>query len=271
MTRYSTITFVSDYGASSEMVGVCKSVMRTISPGASVIDLTHDVAPFDVRAASLALVRAAHYLAPGVVVGVVDPGAGTKRRGIVVELNSGESLLVGPDNGLLAPVTALVGGPTRVFELTNQDYMLASPNGARSGRDLFAPIAAHLSAGVAVEELGHELDPANLVPGLVPFSGEKDGVLHADVIWIDRFGNVELNATADQIVDFGETIELSHGSQRVRARRIDAYADLGKGELGVLVDSHGLVSLVAGYSSAANGQALQLGDAVKLSRGLSVS
>lgn len=264
MSRYSDITFMSDYGASSESIGVCKSVMRTICRDAHVIDLTHEIPPFDVRAGSLALVRAAHYLNPGIVLAVVDPGTGTSRRAIAVEVGGGESILVGPDNGLLAPVTALVGGADRVFEISNYKYMLASPNGARSGRDLFAPVAAHLCAGIDISELGDEVDPNALVPGLVPFSGEKQGVLHADVIYVDNFGNVELNATADQIADYGDVVVVTKGSQSADARRVSTYEDLGNSELGIRVDANGMVALVCKRASASQRHSLRVGDGIQL-------
>src|SRR6266480_3775754 len=100
---YDTITFLSDYGLTDEFVGVVKSVIRAIAPDVAVIDLTHDIEPHDVRGASLTLARSAQYLVPGVVLAVVDPGVGTDRRAVAIEVGDGQSILVGPDNGLLAP------------------------------------------------------------------------------------------------------------------------------------------------------------------------
>ncbi|MGH9269208.1 MAG: SAM-dependent chlorinase/fluorinase, partial [Acidimicrobiales bacterium] len=106
---YDTISFLSDYGLDDEFVGVVKSVIRGLAPAATVIDITHGVAPYDVRAGALALVRSVEYLAAGVVLAVVDPGVGTDRRAVAVEVGeAGESVLVGPDNGLLAPAVAMV-------------------------------------------------------------------------------------------------------------------------------------------------------------------
>src|SRR5688572_29710141 len=101
--RYDTVSLLSDLGTDDEMAGVLRSVVRSIAPHAVVVDITHGVPPHDVRAGSLTLVRAAQYLAAGVVVGGVDPGGGTSRRAIAVEVGGGQSVLVGPDNGLLAP------------------------------------------------------------------------------------------------------------------------------------------------------------------------
>src|SRR6202011_4071819 len=125
--RFDTVSFLSDYGHVDEFVGVVHSVIRTIAPDVTVIDLVHDLAPHDVRAASLALVRAVQYVAPGVVLAVVDPGVGTPRRAVAIEVGGGAGVLVGPDNGLLAPAVSMSGGATRSVELTNSAYHLPSP------------------------------------------------------------------------------------------------------------------------------------------------
>ncbi len=119
MPTYETVSFLSDYGSVDEFVGVVHSVIRQLAPGVGVVDVTHEVAPHDVRGGSLTLARAAQYLAPGVVLAVVDPGVGTARRAVAIEVGDGEAVFVGPDNGLLAPAVAMVGGATRAVELTS--------------------------------------------------------------------------------------------------------------------------------------------------------
>jgi S-adenosyl-L-methionine hydrolase (adenosine-forming) len=262
--KYNNITFLSDYGLKDEFVGVCKSVIRTIAPEVKIIDLTHEIAPFDIRAGSLTLVRSANYLAPGVVLAMVDPEAGTSRRAIAVELGEGESVLIGPDNGLLAPVTALAGGATRIVQLANADYWLGAPSPSFEGRDMFSPVAAHICNGVDLGEFGPELDAATLVPALVPFSGEKDGILHADAVWIDRYGNVQLNVSPSQIEDFGDDIVVTHGSHSQVAERVRTFAEVDGMQLGMIVDSSGLISLVVNQGSAASRFGIALGDAVTL-------
>ena len=116
---YDTISFLSDYGHDDEFVGVVHSVIASIAPHVRVVDVTHGIAPCNVRAGGLSLARAAQYLMPGVVLAVVDPGVGTDRRPVAVEVGDGASVLVGPDNGLLAPAVALVGGASRAVELAN--------------------------------------------------------------------------------------------------------------------------------------------------------
>src|SRR4051794_16725121 len=157
--RYDPVTFLSDYGLADEFVGVVKSVIRSIAPAVTVIDLTHDIDPHDVRGGGLALARSAQYLVPGVVLAVVDPGVGTPRRAIAIEVGDGQSVLVGPDNGLLAPAVAMVGGADRAVVLDNTDHHLPAPGPTFAGRDVFAPAAAQLCLGVDLLELGTPVDP----------------------------------------------------------------------------------------------------------------
>src|SRR5215207_4284317 len=123
--RFDTISFLTDYGTEDEFVGVVKSIVRDLAPHVQVIDLTHAITPYDVRAGSLALARAIPYVPSGVVLAVVDPGVGTARRAVAIEVAGGDGVLVGPDNGLLAPAVALTGGAERAVMLTNTDYHLA--------------------------------------------------------------------------------------------------------------------------------------------------
>ena len=209
----------------------------------------------DVRAGGLTLARSAQYLAPGVVLAVVDPGVGTDRRGIAVEVGDGDSVLVGPDNGLLASAVAMVGGATRVVELTSTEHRLEAPGPTFDGRDVFAPAAAALCRGVPLDELGPEIDPLTLRPGMLPLPQIEDDGIGAEVLWVDRFGNVQLNLGPDDLAPLGVdgdrvTVRIE-GSERT-ARRVDAYADLGPGELGLVVDSYGLLALVLDQRSAAD-------------------
>ncbi|MEY2434375.1 MAG: hypothetical protein QOC92_4100 [Acidimicrobiaceae bacterium] len=262
--RYDTVTFLSDYGLADEFVGVVKSVIRSIAPDAAVIDLTHDLDPHDVRGGGLALARSAQYLVPGVVLAVVDPGVGTPRRAIAVEVGDGESVLVGPDNGLLAPAVAMVGGAGRAVELTNSDYHLAAPGPTFAGRDVFAPAVAHLCTGVDLEELGERVDPVTLMPSLMPITREENGGLVAEVLWVDRFGNAQLNVDPDEVASWGDRIGLRFADTLRTARRAGSYADLKTGEVGLVVDSYGLLAVSVDRGSAAAELGLRAGDPVTL-------
>lgn len=271
--HHDTVSFLSDYGLVDEFVGVVKSVIRTIAPHTAVIDVTHDVVAHDVRAGSLALVRAVQYLAPGVVLAVVDPGVGTERRAVAVEVAGGEGVFVGPDNGLLASAVSMTGGADRAVVLTNPDFHLPAPGPTFAGRDVFAPVAAHLCNGVDLGELGDLIDPVTLQPGLLPLTREEGRRLLAEVLWVDRFGNVQLNVDPDEIDKMGDRITLRLGDGRgdgnVRtARRVTTYADLKGGEIGLIVDSYGLLSIALDRRPAAEELRLGPGAAVSLEEAL---
>jgi S-adenosylmethionine hydrolase len=275
-----TVFFLSDFGTEDEFAGVVHAVIAAHAPGTTVIDLTHHVPPFDVRAGSHTLVRAVPHLGPGVVLAVVDPGVGTARRGIALEvaLATGASLaFVGPDNGLLvAAAEAAAEAPvTRVVELARPP---APPDRGSTfdGRDLFAPAAAALCSGAALEELGEQIDPMSLVRligGVVEAGRLHDGraCLRIEVTWVDHFGNLQLAATVADArvagipttghVELAARLEsgredpdgLPHSlvPDGMQLRCVDAFGELEQGEFGLLVDANGHLAVVAGEASAA--------------------
>ena len=261
-------SFLSDYGAADEFVGVCKSVMLSLAPELRVIDLTHEVPAHDVKAGALTLVRAVQYLPEGgIVLAVVDPGVGTDRRLLGVEVPHG--VLVGPDNGLLAPGVAMLGGATRVVSLTNPEYHLPSPGPTFAGRDVLAPAVGHLAAGVPLGDLGEDVDAAGLVPGLVSLPQHEDsGAIAGEVWWVDHFGNCELNIDPEELTAHGgapgEPVEVRFRDQVRSARWVETYADAKPSELVLVVDSYGLTSLAFDRQSAAEVCGLQAGSAVTL-------
>jgi len=264
VSGFDTVTFLSDYGTGDEFVGVVKSVLRQMAPGAVVIDLTHDLPPFDVRAASLALARSVQYLAPGVILAVVDPGVGTERRPVAIEVASGKAVLVGPDNGLMAAAAAMIGGAERAVVLDNPEYHLASFGSTFDGRDVFAPVAAHLCNGVTLDELGSPIDPLSLLPGLLPVAREEGDTLVVEVLWVDRFGNCQLNVDADDIAGFGDRVEFRIDGRRRTAAIVSSFSEVGVGDVALLADANGLMALVANQSSAADELSIGSGDQVIL-------
>lgn len=271
--RYDTVTFLTDYGVVDEFAGVVRSVIRDIAPHVTVVDLTHGIRPFDVRGGSLALARSIGYVASGVVLAVVDPGVGSDRRAVAIQVAGGEGVLIGPDNGLLAPAVAMVGGAERAVELTNTEFQIAGPSATFAGRDVFGPAAAHLCNGVDLLELGGEIDVDLLMPGIVPLAQVDEAVIVAQVLWVDRFGNVQLNVgPADLPPAFGDHISLrvdaptplSEASIR-SARRAPSFSDLAGGAIGLVVDSSGLLAVAMDQRSAAEELGLDVGDQVTLS------
>jgi len=258
-----------------EFVGVVHRVLRRMAPAVSVIDLTHDVPPQDVRAGALTLWRAARWLTPGVVLAVVDPGVGTPRRAVAVETAAGALVLVGPDNGLVTPAAHALGPPTRAVALTDPRWHLR-PQPVRDegatfdGRDVFAPVAAHLCNGVDLAELGEPVPVGELAGGpLVLAGGEtarvaQDG-LDVEVLWVDRYGNVELGVRPATLDPLGTRIRLTTASAGRRvAVRARGYAELGADRLGLIPDSADLLAICLDRRSAAAALGLAAGDTVHL-------
>ena len=150
------ISFLSDFGLADEFVGVVHGVVARLAPESRVIDVSHQVDRGNVRAGALALTRAVQYLPEGVCLAVVDPGVGTERRALAAQTPWG--FFVGPDNGLLSPAVAMVGGASRMVSIENPEAMIPSPGETFHGRDVFAPAAALLASGeAAIEDLGPEV------------------------------------------------------------------------------------------------------------------
>ena len=136
---------------------------------------------------------------------------------LAIEVAGGAGVLVGPDNGLLAPAVAIIGGAERAVELTNPQYQLEAPGATFAGRDVFAPAAAHLCNGVDLGELGTPVDPGVLMPGMVPLPREEADGIHAEVLWVDRFGNCQLNVGADDLRPDIEVWTVTTGHARTRS------------------------------------------------------
>lgn len=262
--RYETVSLLTDYGLVDEFVGVVKAVIRDIAPHVQMIDLTHQIAPFDVRAGSLALARCISYVPSGVVLAVVDPGVGGARKSIAIEVADGEGVLVGPDNGLLAPAVAMAGGSGRAVSLTNDEYHLLSHGATFAGRDIFAPVVGHLCNGVDLAELGELVDPDELMPGMVPLPRQEGAALVGEVLWVDHFGNCQVNIGPEEIADWGPQVQLSFGETRRVATRQHTFSAVSTGAVGLVVDSSGMLAIVLDQRSAAIELGIGAGDQVTL-------
>lgn len=269
---HSHISLLTDYGLNDEFVGVMKSVIVDLAPNVRITDITHGVAPFDVRAGSLALARAIQYVPSGIVVAVVDPGVGSQRRAIAVEIAQGQGILLGPDNGLLTPAAAMAGGAERAFELTNTSLHLEAPGTTFAGRDVFAPVAAFLCNGGSIEEVGREIDTASVMPGLVPIPTAETHVSYgegvkSEVTWVDAYGNCQLNVGPDDVQHLGRTLRIVIGDDVRSARIVSHFAEIDGGAVGAVVDSYGMLALAVDRGSAANALRIAAGDAVGLFAG----
>lgn len=243
--------------------------MARIAPGAPVVDLTHEIRPFDIGAGAMTLWRLAPWLAPGVILAVVDPGVATDRRPVAIEVDrtgGGDPLyLVGPDNGLLVPAARAAGGIARVVKIEHPAGLFPVPAGAGgtfAGRDVFAPAAALLSRGAELSSLGPDIDPATLIGDEVPEAATGGDTVHAVVTWVDRYGNAQLNLTPDHLP--AELVVRVAGGVEHRAVRTGSFAAIPAGALGAVTDSYGRVALCLERRSAAAYLGLAPGDPVEL-------
>lgn len=269
--RFDTISFLTDYGTDDEFVGVVKAVVRDLAPHVHVIDLTHAIAPYDVRAGSLALARSIPYVPSGVVLAVVDPGVGTARRAVAIEVAGGAGVVVGPDNGLLAPAVALAGGAERAVVLDNDAWHLESPGATFAGRDIFAPVAAQLCNGVDLGEVGTPVDTATLLPGVIPLPRDEGDGLSCEVLWVDHFGNCQLNIGPDDLAGWGDRVRLRvpdpTGGTTIRSAVVARnFEQIGPGTIGLVVDSTGMLAVAVDRGSAAEQLPLHVGAEVAVLR-----
>jgi S-adenosylmethionine hydrolase len=255
------ITFLSDYGLSDDFVGVCHGVIAGICPDARVIDVTHGVPRGDVRAGAVILRGAIQYLPVGVHLAVVDPGVGGDRRAVALRLGDGR-LFVGPDNGLLS----LVGPVVEAVDIGGSPFVLKPVSATFHGRDIFAPVAARLAAGAGLSDTGEPIDPASLVGLVLPEPRFEDGVLVAHALYVDRFGNVQLDAGAGELDGLG--LGLGRGREALVggsvARYVRTFGDADAGDLILYEDSYRQLAVAVNQGSAAERLGIAVDDEVRI-------
>src|SRR5215217_2578409 len=260
------VCFLSDFGLADDFVGTCKGVMHGIVPGVSIVDLTHEVPGFGVEAGAEILQHATRYMpADAVYLAVVDPGVGTERRGIAYLSNSG-AMLVGPDNGLLVAAAESLGGISAAVALTEERYHLHPVSNTFHGRDIFAPVAAHLVAGVGISDFGEAVNPASLRRlGPVSVPPDRGGGLTTRIISIDHFGNARLSVTTEQSgLEYGDALKVDAGDGKISVRYVETFGSARAGELVLVPDSHWRLSLAINKGNAAQALALEVGGNVHL-------
>ncbi|RCJ28451.1 hypothetical protein A6770_23590 [Nostoc minutum NIES-26] len=253
------LTLLSDFGDRDVYVGVMKGVIAQINPKLTIVDLTHQIPPQDIVAARFCLMNAYPYFPVETVhVAVVDPGVGSRRRAIAVEFAQG--FLVGPDNGIFSGVLSQSPAIAAV-ELTNLNYWRTQePSKTFHGRDIFAPVAAHLANGVSLEQLGQEIDPATLVQLDIGNCKETATGVMGCIQYIDRFGNLVSNIPGSYVQ--GKTWFVQAVGLTIPGG--ETYSDVETGEAIALVGSHGWVEIAINSGNAH----LQL--QIKLQEALSV-
>jgi len=261
------ITFLTDFGLEDDFVGTCHGVMKRIAPDAEIIDITHGIAPRQVLQGALTLANTLPYMPSGVHLAVVDPGVGSARRALA--LRDGEGRIhVGPDNGLLIPAVDKLGGIAEAHELTNPEYALESVSRTFHGRDLFSPAAAHLALGVPIAELGPPIAPDALARLVIPRPEIGTSRIHATVLSIDRFGNMQLNLNRNHLEEAaivpGTRLELELGAERYYAVAARTFADARRGEIILYEDAYRNVAIAISGGNAAEMFAAREGQDVRI-------
>ena len=191
------LSFLTDFGPDGP-AAICRGVMLGIARDAQIVDLAHGIRKYAVADGAYLLESALPYLPVGVHVAVVDPGVGTERRPIAIRAARGD-LLVGPDNGLLIPGAEALGGIDDARLIENRELMLPVTSSTFHGRDLFAPVAAHLATGTRFEAVGPTVSPSDLVRVALAAPVVRDGGLDTAVVYVDSFGNIRFAATPNDL------------------------------------------------------------------------
>ncbi len=261
------ICFLSDFGLGDDFVGLCKGVMLGIAPGATVIDLTHQVSGFAVEEGAEILEHATRYMPEKTIyLAIVDPGVGTERRALALSATGG-ALLVGPDNGLLIPAAEALGGIESAVSLTNTDYHLRPVSNTFHGRDVFSPATAYLATGLAPSKLGEVVDPVSLARVKLPgIEREGPNTFSVAIIGIDRYGNARLSATAEEVgLRFGALLRVEAAENgEMPVHYAETFGHSKVGDLVLVPDSHRRLSLSVNKGHAFRALGLKAGARVRL-------
>jgi S-adenosyl-L-methionine hydrolase (adenosine-forming) len=267
--RYDWVTFTSDYGLEDVFVGVCKGVVAQLAPHVRILDVCHLVAAQDVEQGATSLAAAIPYLPVAIHLALVDPMQLTSSRGIVILTGDG-SLIVGPDNGLMSLAWDERGGIAEVVEITNSALWRESVHKTFRGRDIFAPVAAHLANGEPLHSVGPAVDPATLVRLPVRAVVVDDDHVHAEVNMVDHFGNASLNLSRADLeaagISFGDTVEVRCNGRTIAVPFTATYGDVAKGRLTLCEDSFRAVMLAVNTGHAGHELRISRGDPVVVAR-----
>ncbi len=260
------VTFLSDFGLRDDFVGTCHGVIKRIAPEVQIVDITHGIPARAIVQGALVLANTVPYMPQGVHLAVVDPGVGGPRRALALRDGEGR-LYVGPDNGLLMPAAERTG-VAEAHEIVNPEYALAPVSRTFHGRDIFAPAAAHLARGLALAELGPPIDAGALVRLELPRPELRPNRIAATALYVDAFGNVQLNLTREHLgeagVQPGARIELELAGQRYFAIAARTFSDARAGDLILYEDSYGNVAVAINGGNAAEMLRARAGQDVRI-------
>jgi len=263
------VCFISDFGLDDTWVGVCHAVIHRACPQARVVDLAHQLPPFDIRKGAAVAASGVWQLPEAIHLVVVDPGVGGGRRDLCLVTAKG-ALLVGPDNGVLIPASWRADGIVEAYALDPSRISAQPALPTFHARDVLAPAAAALACGVEPRALGAAVDPAALVPAPFDRSHAENGSLVADVLDVDRFGSIRLGiepADVEHLGGIGHTVEMSFGHLTVKVPLAATFADVAEGDPVALVDSSGWLTLALRVGSAAERWGIEPGEKVRVRHG----
>jgi S-adenosylmethionine hydrolase len=264
------LTVLTDYGTDDEFAGIVRGVIARTAPDVEVIDITHGIPRHDVRRGAIVLRNSIEFVPAGVHLAVVDPTVGTPRRAVAVRCADGR-LLVGPDNGLLSLAWDRCGGVVEAVDLNLSQFRLEPVSATFHGRDLFAPVAAHLAAGASLDDAGERIDPDELVRLELPVASVEDGQVDAHVLVVDRFGNLSLDVGHEQLAGsglmLGRAVSVEAGGAVHEAVFTSTFGDVEEGALLVYEDAYRALALAVNHGSAAALLGLSPDDPVRLSPG----
>ncbi len=246
------ISLLTDFGARDPSAAILHGVILSIAPDARIVDISHEVRKFSIRDGALLLWCALPYLPVGAHVAVVDPGVGTERRPIALQVARGD-ILVGPDNGLLIAGAERLGGIVDARILESAEHRLPIVSTSFHGRDIFAPAAAHVASGTPITALGPAIDPTELVPSPIAEPVVEPGCLRSSVVYVDTFGNVKLAGLRG---DLEAAIGPARSGDRLEVLDLivpwrDTFGDGAPGEVLLYEDSYGRVCLAKNQGDAA--------------------
>ena len=268
MAEWDFITFLSDFGHADDFVGTCHGVIKNIAPEVQIIDITHGVPRHDITQGAVILANTLPYMPESVILAVVDPGVGGSRKSVAIRTSQGRCL-VGPDNGLLSLAAAKLGGPAAAVELPCSAYTLPEVCKTFEGRDLFSPVAAHLAKGVSLDELGAPMEVGGLEKIELPAPERTESGVSATVVYIDRFGNVQLHLTRKDLEGIGAaigetTLAVSHDDESWKVPFVHSFSDVEPEELLVCEDSYKSISFAINQGDAARTFQITMGDRIQL-------
>ncbi len=261
------ITLSSDFAVQSQGIGHMEGIIFALAPQARVIHLMHGIPGFNTIVAARTMETIAK-IPVGIHVCVCDPGVGTKRKPIIIEVGRGD-YFIGPDNGIFHPAIRVLGGVQRIQHITNPSYMNQPVSHIFHGRDIFAPAAAHLANGVAMESFGPKIDFNSLCPAAYDEAVIENNKIIASVIQINKFGSVHLNILHqvwDEMgIKIGDKIKIKFPDQKeLILPVVNTFGEVNKGEYLILKDDYLRIAIAKNLGSFVEDYSLSAGDKLEI-------